>query len=454
MTTTESVPEVDVWSWTEDKNLDLESLLALKKAILTHPPLRNELEKKLAGLGDAEESRRVTGLAYWLLARYERAHPLLADCNVQDRVVRYALADCCLKARVSDRGAYAMRRPDLAADLLAKHPDVDKDLRVFALHVDALLFDNKMKEVKAALEAAPQTFRDTAPWAYFQGRLAEDEGEYRTARSHYLKALEKDPGHRPALLRLAYQHDLGGDDEQALDYYKRLASLRPLDLHALINYGVLLEDHNRYTEAIACYRQILAVHPNHSRARNYLKDASASLNMTFDEESERRVDKRNQILRIPISDFELSVRARNCLAKMGVETLGDLVTRSEQELLSYKNFGETSLSEIKVLLESKGLRLGMNLNEDPMPVPTEAPERPRQPVELPPGVDPTVLDKVLADLELSVRVRKALAQLKVVTLGDLIQRRESELLSLKNFGQTSLTELKGRLAEFGVDFQR
>ena len=61
------------------------------------------------------------------------------------------------------------------------------------------------------------------------------------------------------------------------------------------------------------------------------------------------------------TDFELSVRARNCLKKMQIRTLGDLLRISEAELLSYKNFGETSLTEIKTMLASKGLRLGQGL---------------------------------------------------------------------------------------------
>ena len=67
------------------------------------------------------------------------------------------------------------------------------------------------------------------------------------------------------------------------------------------------------------------------------------------------------MLNIPVTDFELSVRSRNCLKKMNIKNLGDLLRTSEQELLSYKNFGETSLNEIKSLLASKGLRLGQNL---------------------------------------------------------------------------------------------
>ncbi len=73
-----------------------------------------------------------------------------------------------------------------------------------------------------------------------------------------------------------------------------------------------------------------------------------------------------QVLSIPVTDFELSVRSRNCLQKMGVNTLGDLCRTSEAELLASKNFGETSLVEIKEMLASKGLRLGQLAAERPV----------------------------------------------------------------------------------------
>ena len=72
-----------------------------------------------------------------------------------------------------------------------------------------------------------------------------------------------------------------------------------------------------------------------------------------------------QVLSIPVTDFELSVRSRNCLQKMGIMTLGDLCRCTEQELLASKNFGETSLVEIKEMLATKGLRLGQYAQERP-----------------------------------------------------------------------------------------
>src|SRR5277367_2750974 len=95
-----------------------------------------------------------------------------------------------------------------------------------------------------------------------------------------------------------------------------------------------------------------------------MKDVESARSQYYDEDSDRRGDKRHAVLDIPITDFELSVRSRNCLKKMNIRSLGDLLKTSEQELLGYKNFGETSLNEIKALLAQKGLRLGQAA-EDP-----------------------------------------------------------------------------------------
>ncbi len=62
----------------------------------------------------------------------------------------------------------------------------------------------------------------------------------------------------------------------------------------------------------------------------------------------------------PVEELELSVRAANCLKSANIKTIGDLVTRSEPEMLQFHNFGKKSLDEIKVILETLGLSLGMN----------------------------------------------------------------------------------------------
>lgn len=89
------------------------------------------------------------------------------------------------------------------------------------------------------------------------------------------------------------------------------------------------------------------------RACLYLKDIDAAADMYYDEEMLKNQSRLKQILEIPVTDFELSVRARNCLQKMGIRNLGDLTRVTEHELLSSKNFGDTSLDQIRFMLESR-----------------------------------------------------------------------------------------------------
>jgi DNA-directed RNA polymerase subunit alpha len=218
-------------------------------------------------------------------------------------------------------------------------------------------------------------------------------------------------------------------------------------VNALLNLAVLYEDCGEYEHAISCCRQVLASHPNHARARLFLKDADSSLNMYYDETQERVIEKHSAILDTPVSDFELSVRARNCLKQMNIETLGDLLQISEQELLGYKNFGETSLNEIKAMLKFKGLHLGQTADKRTAPPPDIL-------QNMVPQVAPEVLAKPVSELELSVRSRKCLQRLNIMTLGDLAARTEAELLGTKNFGQTSLNEVKQRLEENNLSLRR
>jgi DNA-directed RNA polymerase subunit alpha len=67
-------------------------------------------------------------------------------------------------------------------------------------------------------------------------------------------------------------------------------------------------------------------------------------------------------LRLPISELELSVRSSNCLREAGIKVIADLVKRAEDEMLSFKNFGKKSLTEIKELLMGMGLTLGMQVD--------------------------------------------------------------------------------------------
>ncbi len=67
-------------------------------------------------------------------------------------------------------------------------------------------------------------------------------------------------------------------------------------------------------------------------------------------------------LRLPILELELSVRSSNCLREAGIKVIADLVKKTEDEMLGFKNFGKKSLTEIKELLMGMGLTLGMQVD--------------------------------------------------------------------------------------------
>ena len=168
-----------------------------------------------------------------------------------------------------------------------------------------------------------------------------------------------DPGHPAALFAMGVLHDRLGNDEEAEACYEKSLQRYPATVGALVNLGILYEDRDDFTKAQRCYRRVLEAFPAHPRARLFLKDCSASDDLLTTEQEQKQRDRLDHVLGMPVSDFELSVRSRNCLQKMGINTLGDLARTSEAEILASKNFGETSLSEIKDMLSSKGLSLGM-----------------------------------------------------------------------------------------------
>jgi len=189
----------------------------------------------------------------------------------------------------------------------------------------------------------------------------------------------------------------------------------------------------------------LKFHPNHKKAILFEKDIKSSKTMYYDEEQKKRKDRKSQTLETPLTDFELSVRSRNCLKKMHLETLGDLLKTTEAELLAYKNFGETSLMEIKEILDSKNLRLGLALENNQFSA-----EQTAQAIS---EEDQELLNKNVDELKLSVRSRKCIQRLNIRTIGELIQKTEAELLGRKNFGVTSLNEIKKALGNYGLELR-
>jgi DNA-directed RNA polymerase subunit alpha len=130
---------------------------------------------------------------------------------------------------------------------------------------------------------------------------------------------------------------------------------------------------------------------------------------------------------------------------MNIRTLGDLTRTTEAALLASKNFGETSLSEIKEMMTSKNLWLGMALEGGGQSSASAIDEPESLSAE-----DRAMLAKPIGDLNLSVRARKCMTKLGIQTVGELLSHTGDELLECKNFGVTSLNEVREKLRELSL----
>ncbi len=104
------------------------------------------------------------------------------------------------------------------------------------------------------------------------------------------------------------------------------------------------------------------------QAAKLLKDHMAifinfeELPETAEEPAERALSQMNEVLNRSVEELELSVRSYNCLKNANIQTIGDLVQKTEAEMLRTKNFGRKSLNEIKEILSSLGLGFGMKFD--------------------------------------------------------------------------------------------
>lgn len=290
----------------------------------------------------------------------------------------------------------------------------------------------------ATLDQLSGAVEQTAEYLYQRGATVSAlNGSSEEVIRLFERAVAVDETHNGALFGLAMENDRHGNDVIALDLYKRSAAKFPPHVGSLMNLGLMCEDCGQYEQAVQCYQRVLDADPTNEQAALFLKDAQASGNMYYDEDAQKSRDRLSQMLSVPVTDFELSVRSRNCLQKMNIMTLGDLCRCTEQELLASKNFGETSLVEIREMLTAKGLRLGQLATEKPEP-------ETFQPESLTPD-EQAMIARPVSDLNLSVRARKCMIRLGITTIGDLMRRSGDDLLECKNFGVTSLNEVREKL---------
>jgi DNA-directed RNA polymerase subunit alpha len=403
--------------------------------------LRAEANSLLNEIEEGDKSKAKTaaaGIAFYFLGDHDAAEALLGKAATADAVAAFYLG----------HALHALGRFIEAADTFDSarkqgHDSVQCLLFEAGAARAGLDVDRAEKLLKQASQSGATT-KAGAEYCYQMGCVLADKGDTYGAVEYFERAIDMNPQHSRALFWLANENALRGNDDEAIKLYERSLSRAPMHLSALMNLGLLYEDSENYGAAAFCFRRVVEVDPTHERARLYLKDIDAAADMYYDEDSQKNQARIQQILEIPVTDFELSVRSRNCLQKMGIRNLGDLTRVTEQDLLGGKNFGETSLQEIKDMMVSKGLRLGQAM---------VGKERSRDLSFVHEQLDPAqqaLLGRTVSDLNLSVRARKCMTRLGISSLGELVLRTPDELLESKNFGVTSLNEVRGKLGELGL----
>jgi DNA-directed RNA polymerase subunit alpha len=409
------------------------------RTLLSEEPSRygalREAVEELAQQQDRSPATTVRlGVCYYLLGRYSRAVETLSSGDGG------ALAQFYM-----GRANFALEKFSEAIQNYeaAQGAGYQSDTCQLAI-AEAQRYSGDATQALATLDALSGAIEQTAEYLYQRGAtVASLGGNPDEVVALYERAVESDGSHPGALFGLAMENDRRGNDDTAKRLYERSTARLPVHIGSLLNLGLLYEDQQDYDRARQCYQRILEVEPTNMRARLFMKDADASRDMYYDEEAQRRRDRMAQILNVPVTDFELSVRSRNCLQKMGINTLGDLTRTTEQELLASKNFGETSLVEIREMLAGKQLSLGQFAHEK------VEEEVAYDPETLSPD-EKALLDRPIADLNLSVRARKCMVRLGLTTIGELVRRTGDDLLECKNFGVTSLNEVREKLKAFSI----
>jgi DNA-directed RNA polymerase subunit alpha len=374
------------------------------------------------------------GVCQYLLGRYKDAVQTLSNAD-GGALTHFYLGKAHLDRNEFSQALTAYK----SAEKAGYHLD-----EIALAKAEALLYMGQPEEALKLLDNLSGAVEQTAEYLYQRSAAVSALGGNKTEVVALLeRAVEAEGSHAGALFGLALENDRHGNDDYARNLYERAASQFPTHVGTLLNLGLLYEDLEYFDRAKQCYLRILDIYPGHERARLYFKDSDASRDMYYDEDARRRQERLEQILSVPVTDFELSVRSRNCLQKMGVMTLGDLTKTTEQELLASKNFGETSLVEISDMLVSKGLELGQFATqwkeEEPTYDSNELSEDER-----------AMLDRPISELNLSVRARKCMVRLGLSTVGELLRRTGDDLLECKNFGVTSLNEVREKLTIQGL----
>jgi DNA-directed RNA polymerase subunit alpha len=425
----------DVKAVVGDAGATIAQLVSLRREIHKSMAARAPAERLLGEFGkevarrmpseSAAETRR--GTLLWILGYSEAAAGVLEQCRAS-RERHFFLGASYLD----------LERPQAAVEPLGEAYGSDKeDVVIAKAYVEALARSGDADGAEKVWNGlARRAGEDDADVAYLKGLILEARGDYDGAWACYEEAREKDPGHPRAIFKIACLLDLRGEDARAMELFQQLRALRPIHVSTMLNLAVLYEDRGEYDKAIECCQAVLEFFPNHTRARLYLSDALASKQMYFDEESEKREARLRQLLAQPLAEFNWSRRVREAFAKLGVSTVGELASKSEEELMEVPNFGKTSLNEVKEFLAARGLSLAYSERSGGH-VTTIA-------------LEESVFDRALSDIQWSERAEEFFRARGLNTVGDLARLTAKEITAHEGAGPALLREIEDRFAALGL----
>lgn len=434
-----AIADIELDKLLDPESISRETVAYIKDQVYSSKENREKLEKKIEDLNLEMEKKQdsaklkdsvlLLGICEWITEKVKEASETLKEVRSR-KIGSYYLGKC-----YQEMGDY-----NQAIDCFEKARRADVEEIDISMEIaETKRMSGDIEGALEIIENLSQSYENNAELHYQWGHCLDDLGMHQEAFHKYERALEIDPNHAKALFRMAFNCDMDGEDEKAIEYYERCTKLKPTYKNAFMNLGLLYEDKGEFEDALYCFESVLDVEPTHARALLFLKDAKASMGMYYDEEISKKQGKENEVLNIPISDFELSVRSKNCLEKMNIHTLRDLTRITESDLLSFKNFGETSLNEIKAILSQKGLRLGQALEGDEGEL-FDTQEQARDTVE------------TISELGLSTRCRNSLWKAGIETIHDLIEKTEIEL-DLQGIKQNYIDEVKSNLSRYGLSLK-
>ncbi len=437
--------EMDFESILCREEIPVENIVRLRTQIYSSLDTRNVFEKFFEQFEKfqknfSSENRWQTrkGVCLWISGKVEEAFEILSAVRPSKESL-YFLGLTCLD---SGRTSRAMEAFEGALETDKKNPCMLLSL------ANACVRAGKTAECGELLGKNENLLKDNPRFHYLLGIVAEFHGNREEAMKRYDTALALETEHAETLFRQAFLHALYGNEDAAVQLYEKLRKQRPPHVNTLLNLSVIYEDRGNYKAAVECLESVLDVEPNNDRARLFMNDVIASQSMYYDEEMRRREHKWLALVNRPVADLLLSVRSRNVLKKLAIHTIGDLISRSAEELSAYKNFGETSLREIKNALAERGFGLA-EPGEEP-----QVRARLQKVASGAAGVisqhPEDVMKKGLSEFEWPARIRACFEQLHVETFGQLAALSEKELSMVKNFGKTSLNIIKQKLAQFGL----